>query len=51
MATIDYNPYPSTKHYTIVEAVNYMRELDKGPTLLKPIIWVDVRTGKRVSIG
>jgi len=38
------------KRYTLTEAVDYMKSLDKQPTN-RQISWVNAHTGKSVTIG
>ena len=52
----DPNPYAITRvfksSYTISEACDLMRILDKGPTPVRPkISWVDAKTRRPVIIG
>jgi len=44
-------PEVQNRCYSLNEAVNLMKEMDKYPTGSRPIKWVDCKTKKPVSIG
>ena len=49
--TLDNWDFTRTKtEYTFTEAIEYMKQLDKGPTIGSGPRWVD-QNGKPVSIG
>jgi|6_EtaG_2_1085325.scaffolds.fasta_scaffold117250_3 hypothetical protein len=50
MATTD-NIETEVGPFTLVEALEYLKYLDKQPTMRRATQWVNIKTGEEVIIG